>query len=339
MKLARKLLVVFLALIVAGLAKHPFEKGFTDNLRERRLLVKPIDLDTRKALGQTSYAIALGGMRSLIASTKNLKAHAHFEHQEWGKLEDEFQTITTLQPHTRYYWDVASWHLAYNAYADFGDRPNIPDARRRFLQKDYLARGIRFLEDGIDSNPDDWRLRQALVRILTDPFKPNDLPKAVAALEDAITIADSPQILHRELLYALARMPNRNEDAWRVAREVWSNPNNRDVPSVRLIYVALEFKNVAPADRTLLEEIFGPRGGYDPKFRVQNRLQALKYLSFYWLRKREGFVMDGVRETIELLLKEFKVPVEASPLNGGKGWSGYPSELFRLHQDPLLPEE
>lgn len=339
MKLARKILIVLLTLVLVGLAKRPLENGFVENLRERRLLAKPIDPETREALGQTTYAIALGGLRSFVASMKNIRAHTHFEHQEWAKLEDEFQTITTLQPHSRYYWDIASWHLAYNAYADYGDKPDIPDARRRFLQKEYLARGIRFLKDGIDNNPEDMRLRQAYIKVLTDPFKPNDLPEAVRALEEAIALGDTPPSFHRKLLYTLGRMPGENERAWQVAQMVWENPDNRDIPTARLLYFVLEFKNVPPADRTPIEQIFGPRGEYDPRLRTQNRLQALKYLSFYWLRKREGFIMDGVRETIEVLLKEFNVPFEASPLNGGRGWAGYPRELFQLHQSPLLPEE
>ncbi len=47
------------------------------------------------------------------------------------KLEEEYKTITTLQPKVRYYWETGSWHLAYNAYADYADKPGIPEARRR----------------------------------------------------------------------------------------------------------------------------------------------------------------------------------------------------------------
>jgi len=328
MKTTRKLLLVFLALIAAGFAKLPFEKALTSDLRARRLLPPPLDLSTRKALGQSSYAIALGGFRSLIASMRNLKAHTYFEHQEWTKLEGEYNTITTLQPHTRYYWDVASWHLAYNAYADYGDKPNIPDARRRYLQKQFLARGLRFLEDGINNNPDDWRLRQSYVRILTDPFKPNDLPKAVATIEEAMNRSEVPEILERERLYALSRIPGREEDAWQAVQKLWKDDSNRSLPTLRLIYFSLQWKFSTPDQRTPLEVIFGPRNGTnDPALRRASRQNALKYLSYYWRRKREGFPMDGVRESIKLLLQEFNIPAQYSPLNPGD-WRGYPAELF-----------
>lgn len=315
MKTTRKLIVVLLALVAVGFAKLPLEQQFAADLRARHLIQKPIDLGTRQSLGQTSYAIALGGLRSLVAAMLNLKAHIDFEHQEWGKLEDRYRTITTLQPHTRYYWDVASWHLAYNAYADYGDRPDIPDARRRFLQKEFLAHGRWFLEEGIRSNPDDWRLRQAYVRLLTDPFKPNDFPTAVHAIDEAIAQGPVPEMLRRERLYSLARIPERSEDSWEAIQELWKWDVNRGIPTVRLLYVVLQGKHAPPDQQLKLEEIF------------DNRQQALKYLSFYWLRQREGFPMDGVETAIRLLLKEFQIPDKYSPFNP-EGWSGYPPELF-----------
>ncbi len=328
MKTTRKLLLVLLALIGVGFAKLPIEQRFAADLRERHLIQKPINLGTRQELGQTAYAVALGGLRSLVAASLNLKAYVRFEHTEWGKLEGLYNTITTLQPHSYYYWDTASWHLAYNAYADYADKPNIPDARRRYLQKEYLARGIRFLEEGIENNPEDLALRQRYVDVLTDPFKPNDLPKAVEIIREVQSQRELPRLLHHQLLYALSRIPGRGEEAWQVAQELWTNGISRDTPSIRLIYFSLQWKFLPPDQRTPLEEIFGPRQDSPPEPRRASRQNALKYLSYYWRRKREGFPMDGVRETIELLLQEFKIPAEFSPLNPG-GWRGYPAELFQ----------
>ena len=43
MKLARKIGIVLLALLVVGFLKRPLEDTFAKDLRERRLLLKPID--------------------------------------------------------------------------------------------------------------------------------------------------------------------------------------------------------------------------------------------------------------------------------------------------------
>ncbi len=214
----KKLTVILLVLFLTGLARLPFEQKLAVELRERGLIQAPIDLDTRDKLGQTTYAVALGGLRSLVAAIKNLSAHTHFGNQEWFKLEEEYQTITTLQPRVRYYWETGAWHLAYNAYADYADKPGVPEARRRLAQKDFLARGRRMLEEGVENNPRDWRLHQALARLLNDPFKPQDLPAAAAVFEKALQIEGVPQQLQREYLYTLSRIPERNEDAWALNR-------------------------------------------------------------------------------------------------------------------------
>ena len=167
------------------------------------------------------------------------------------------------------------------------------------------------------------------VENLTLQFKNDEgLITAVDNVSFSLAPGEVPEIVHREHFYSLARIPGREEDAWKLAQELWERPINRDIPSVRLVYFALQYRFVAPADRRPLEEIFGPRGGGGLQNPVASRRNALNYLSYYWRRQREGFPMDGVEETIEQLLREFGIPGEASPLDPGP-WSGYPPELFR----------
>ena len=49
----------------------------------------------------------------------------------WFRLEETYETIVTLAPQTRYYWDTGSWHLAYNASADYDENAGPPALRRR----------------------------------------------------------------------------------------------------------------------------------------------------------------------------------------------------------------
>jgi len=312
----KKLVVILLVLFLTGLAKLPFEQNLAAALRERGLIQAPLDLDTRDKLGQTTYAVALGGLRSLVAAMRNLTAHTHFSNQEWFKLEEEYETITTLQPRVRYYWDAGSWHLAYNAYADYADKPGVPEARRRLAQKDFLARGRRMLEKGVENNPRDWRIHQALARLLTDPFKPNDLPAAASTFEAALALEDVPQQLRREYLYTLCRIPGREQDAWNHARQVFAVPGNRRYPTTQSIFFALQSKFADPADHLPIEEIFG------------SRRKALRNLINYSRRKREGFPMDGVRETLSTLAEEFNLPDEHNPLTN-PDWRGLPRSFLK----------
>lgn len=314
-RILKKLTVILLVLVLTGLARLPFEQKLAEELRGRGLIQAPIDLDTRDKLGQTTYAVALGGLRSLVAAIRNLAAHTHFGNQEWFELEEEYQTITTLQPAVRYYWETGSWHLAYNAYADYSDKPGIPEAKRRLAQKDFLARGRRMLEEGIRNNPRNWRLYQALARLLTDPFKPKDYEGAAATYEAALALDNVPQQLRREYLYTLCRIPGREEDAWEHARKVFSVPGNRRYPTTQSIFFSLQSRFADPAEHLSLEEIFG------------TRRMALRNLCNYSRRKREGFPMDGVREAIEMLIREFQVPDKFNPLIN-PDWQSLPPSFY-----------
>lgn len=315
-KTARKLLVIFLVLLATGIAKLPFEQKLAGELRARGLIQAPLDLDTRTKLGQTTYAVALGGLRSLVAALLNLRAYVHFEYQEWFELEDAYRTITTLQPRTPYYWNEGFSHLAYDAYADYRDKPGIPEARRRLRQKEFLARGLAMLKEGIRNNPDDWHLRRALGRLLSNPYKPQDLPAAAAAYAEAIECPGAPRnSLARQRLYILVRMPNRRAETWKTVQEVWTTPENRIYPSVQSIFFTLQFAHLPATERLGLEEIYG------------SRAKALRNLSWYWKRRREGFPMAGVRESLELLIKEFQVPDAYNPLLN-RNWHGFPRKFL-----------
>lgn len=312
-----KLLVVLVALVVAGVAKLPLERGIASDLREQRLLPLPLDLETREQLGQTSFAIVLGGLRSVVAAMLNLTAHNHWEAQEWFDLEQDYRAITTLQPNVRYYWETAAWHLAYNAYADYGDKPGIPEARRRTLQREFLRKGISFLEQGVRNLPEDWRMWEALAGIHRDPHKESDLSAAAEAYEGALRCEGVPQRVRRFYFYALILLPDRGEDAWTAVQELWARESNRRFPSIRSQYYVLRHANVPENIRGPLDETID---GIWP-----DRGMALEDLAWHWNRRPEGFPMDGVREALEFLLTQFDVPADYNPLESPPGeWRGFP---------------
>ncbi|NNC87771.1 MAG: hypothetical protein HKN82_04835 [Akkermansiaceae bacterium] len=318
LKTTGKLIVVLIALAVTGLAKLPLEQRIASDLREARLLPRPLDLDTREKLGQTSFAIVLGGLRSLVAAMLNLKAHNHWEKQEWFELEKDYRTITTLQPRVRYYWETAAWHLAYNAYADYRDKPGVPAARARTLQRQFQKKGIAFLELGTENLPDDWRMWVALGNLLRDPHKERDLPGAAAAYAEALERDGVPERIRRLHLYTLAVIPGRTEDAWKAMQDVWAVESNRHFPSVRSLYFALQHARLPAAERLPLDAIY------------PDRPTALLDLSWHWNRRDEGLPMNGVREAIESLLREFPIPEKYDPLGAEPGrWGGFPPDLLQ----------
>ncbi len=314
----RNLAVVFAVLAASGLARLPLDERLTGGLRRRGLLQEPLSIETREDLGQTGLAIALGGLRSLIASLLNLRAHVHWENQEWFELEQTYRTIHALQPRTRYYWEVAAWHLISNAYRDYHDKPGVPPGRRRELQKRFFEKGIGFLEEGVRKNPDDWRLWATLGFSHSQPWRPRNDAAAAEAYRRAYQLSGNLQT-QRHYLYALSRIPDNRAAAWETAQAVWAAPHNRKFPTVRSTYYALQQWADPPPSRTLgIEEIFG------------SRRNALLNLADSWHLKEQGFPVYGFRETIEELCREFDVPEEIHPLrHPPRQWMGRHRGAFR----------
>ncbi len=154
-----------LVLILLGVAKLPLEEAATRYLRATKLLSAPLNLDTREKLSQMSFAAALGGARSLIATITYLRAYHEWENVNWAKVDSLFQLTTSLQPRYANYWEEASWHMAYNAASNYLHNEKIDPLVRGRLYQEYVQRGITILKDGMRYLPDDARLWNSLAEI------------------------------------------------------------------------------------------------------------------------------------------------------------------------------
>ena len=115
MKSWQKTGILVVALVAFGAARMPFEAALSRELRQAGLTPPPLDIATRDKIGQTSSAVALGGLRTLVATFMNVRAFGFFQEQRWDDVADTFETIVALAPRTRYYWEPGAWHMAYNA--------------------------------------------------------------------------------------------------------------------------------------------------------------------------------------------------------------------------------
>lgn len=152
-------------LLILGGVKLPLEESATQQLRAAKLLSTPIDLSVRESVGQMSFAAALGGLRSLIASITYLRAYHEWENINWGKVDSLFQITTRLQPRYQNYWDEAAWHMAYNAASSYLYNDKIEPMVRGKLYEQHVQRGIDILNEGLRFLPDDARLWNALAEI------------------------------------------------------------------------------------------------------------------------------------------------------------------------------
>lgn len=296
--------VMAAGLLAAGALRMTWELPLARLLRGQELLPPRLDTGTRERIGQTSSAVALGGLRTLVATFLNLRAHTRFTEQRWGELALLFDTITDLAPRTRYYWETGSWHQAYNAASYHLNDSKLPPLRRREAWRSSIRAGRAFLERGIRNNPDDWRLHAALGFLLTDPNKVPAFGNAddcFAAAADAYhKAAEQPDALgyvRRSMLYALARVDGRQDEALALARALHAEGARNHTPTLLCLLLVLESRADPRLDTgsRAIELFGGERRAYDA-------------LCNHWRRARERFPLDGVAAALRSLEARLGIP-------------------------------
>ncbi|MGB9475713.1 MAG: hypothetical protein WCE87_11665, partial [Candidatus Udaeobacter sp.] len=145
-----------LTLVVAlGALKLPLERDLAVLHRREHFRGVEFNLDLREKIGQLGFIAALSGFRAIVADALFIQAHVAWERTEWGRILLLFRHITTLQPRVLLFWDMAAWHMAWNAsVAAMNDQGQPRLALRVKAQREYFALGKDFLESGIKNNPD-----------------------------------------------------------------------------------------------------------------------------------------------------------------------------------------
>ena len=307
MKAWQRNAVLTVAVLAFGAARMPFEAGLAKELRASGLTPLPMEIGTLDKIGQTSSAVALGGLRTLVATFLNLRAFSFFEEKRWDDVADTYATIVDLAPRTRYYWEAGYSHMAYNAASYYINDSTLPSLRRREAWRAAIYRGRAFLERGIRNNPDDWSLLANLGFLLSDSNKFlafRDLDKSFAEAADAYKrSADTGNALgyvRRAEFYSLARVRGKEPEALAFARTLYAEPRNH-VPTLMMLLLVLEaHENPAIDVARRAIEIFGtPQKAYDA-------------LSSHWQRTREHFPVYGVAAGLEALEKMLAVPEDKS---------------------------
>lgn len=252
---AHRPLLAAAVLLGAGVLRLPLEQAVTTDLRAKGLLSAPLDIELKERIGQNSTAIALSGLRTLVAVFYHLKAVGEFaiswndpgKRRAWERLEDAMDTTVQLAPRGSYYWDMGAWHMAYNASSwhrlDSGD----PPVRARAEARRWIDKGRRFYERGIASNPGNWELAAALGNLLSDPHRFPDDRAAAEAYRKALTAEGAPASLRRQLLFAEARAGDDLERLRSEVRELLKIPSNR-VPNLLSLAYVLEYRANEPDD-------------------------------------------------------------------------------------------
>ena len=302
--------ILIVALLAFGAARMPYEAGVAKDLRAANLIPVKLQIGTMDKIGQTSSAVALGGLRTLVATFMNLRAFGFFEEKKWNDVADTYDMIVDLAPRTGYYWDAGFSHSAYNAASYYINDSELPPLRRKQAWRASIIRGREFLEKGIRNNPDNWTLWASLGFLLTDSNKFKAFPdsnktftEAAEAYRRAGETGKALDYVKRSEFYALARVTGREKDALALGRALYANPRNRTPTLQTLLFVLEAWENPAMDKVKRADEIFG-----SPE-------KAYEALSAHWQRTRERFPVYGVADTIQALEKLLTITADKSILN------------------------
>ncbi len=218
-------------------AAHFHKTTLTINLRER--------------IGQAGFLAALSGFRSPLAALLWIEAHTAWENTEWGRMAGLFETVTALQPRSLTYWDMAAWHMAWNASVAALQNVKQPsEALRIRAQRAYIQLGKDFLERGILNNPDRAHLHVQLAVLLRD--KMEDHCAAAEAFLKASSYPDAPSYTARFAGYEMAKCPGREREAYDYLRKLYEQGEKQRLPSLINLLRQMESKLEIPAsDRVL----------------------------------------------------------------------------------------
>lgn len=307
MKQPIKLGILAVAVLAFGAVRMPFEARLSSDLRAAGLTPAPLEIDTRDKIDQTSSAVVLGGLRTLVATFLNLRAFSFFQEKRWDDVAKTFGTMVDLAPRTRYYWETGAWHSAYNAASSYFNDEKLAPLRRREAWRASIIRGRAFLERGIRNNPDNWNLHSYLGFMLSDSNKFPAFPDtnetftaAADAYKRAVDTGNALPFVARAQLYSLARVDGKEAEALALARSLYKIRRNH-TPTVKTLLFVLEAHENPDMDlvKRAVEIFETPKKAYEA-------------LSAYWLRTRERYPVYGVAATLEPLEKTLKIAPDES---------------------------
>ena len=238
-------------LCLFGAAVLPLQSSLQSEGEAAHFRKTTLSINLRERIGQAGFLAALSGFRSPLAALLWIEAHTAWENTEWGRMAGLFETVTTLQPRSLTYWDMAAWHMAWNAsVAALQNEKQPSEALRIRAQRAYIQLGRDFLERGILNNPDRGQLHVQLGVLLRD--KVEDHCAASEEFLKASKFPDAPPYAARFAGYEMAKCPGREREAYDYLRKLYEEGEKQRLPSLINLLRQMENKLEIPAtDRVL----------------------------------------------------------------------------------------
>jgi hypothetical protein len=214
-----------------------------------RIAPATLSIGLREQIGQSAFIAVLGGFRSVIADLLFIDAYSAWERTDWTYLLLRLRQATELQPRAILFWEMAGWHMAWNAgTAALEDDSKSPTARRR-MQHDYLELGKDFLVRGIAHNPEKPQLYEALARLYRDKF--HDHARAAENFQKASRLPGHHSYDERFSAYELAECEGREREAYDRLRALYQRGEKERLPRLINQLRAMEERLKIPANERM----------------------------------------------------------------------------------------
>jgi hypothetical protein len=245
-----RILVVLLSVALFGAAKLPAERAISAAHRSLHFRSIAFDFGLRDQIGQLGFIAALSGFRSLVADALFIQAHVAWERTEWGRVLLLFRQVTTLQPRAVLFWDMAAWHMAWNAStAAMNDSAQPRLALRLKAQREYFQLGKDFLERGIKNNPERPQLYEAMARLYRDKY--SDHEHAAEFFGKAAGLPGAPSYAKRFAAYELSQCEGREREAYDRLSGLYAAGDNERLPTLIRRLKDLEIKLDVPPEQRI----------------------------------------------------------------------------------------
>jgi hypothetical protein len=292
-----------LVLLVWGLIKSPIETHMATEHQRQQFGGYKLSASLRQQAGQAGFVAVLGGLRSAVADIMWLRAFTAWQDAQYGRMKLYFDICTSLQPHREEFWDVAAWHMAWNAATYVEDRdPNITDPLEREREKrKYWKIGEDYLLQGVENNPNSWMLYERLGGFYRDKLK--DPCKAAAAYAEAAKRPGHLAFVPRFAAMFLADCPGHEQEAYDQLLHLWNKGKEERLPGLVDALLRMEEKLEIPNERRiafLAMELVG-RPGQDE--------DAYDQLRSIFQRGRGGYP-PGMIDALQRLEEKIGIPME-----------------------------
>lgn len=241
--------VALAVLLLFGAAKWKFEQRLTEMHRAAFFHGAKLDLSLRQQIGQAGFLAALGGFRSVVADFLWIEAHTAWEQTQWGRMALLFNNVTALQPRNVMFWDMAAWHMGWNASVAALENPKQPrEALRVKAQREYFKLAEDYLLRGIQNNPDRYTLYESLGRLYKEKFQ--DHCKASEYFDKASKFPKAPSYEKRFAAYELADCPGHEREAYERLVKLYKMGEKERLPTLlKKLNILEEVLNVPPGQR------------------------------------------------------------------------------------------